>query len=130
MSILPRQAKATAKMPEPAAGDIAWVDFGETLGTEQRGRRPALLLTPLIYHQTSTRAIVCPITSKSRNWPTDVPLPAGLKTSGFVLVDQIRAIDRTYRLFDVVEHVPRSFVLEIQKTLATLLNFKMAGVES
>jgi mRNA-degrading endonuclease toxin of MazEF toxin-antitoxin module len=30
-------------------------------------------------------------------------LPKGLKTTGVVLVDQVRAIDRSRRMFDVVE---------------------------
>ena len=114
----------------PGAGDIAWIDFGETLGTEQSGRRPGLILTADSYHEVSARAIVCPITSKDRGWPTNVRLPSGLKTEGVVLVDQIRAIDRQHRLFDVIEQVPESFLNEVRQTWTILLNLNQPGVAS
>lgn len=103
------------------AGDIAWVDFDPTLGSEQAGRRPALLLTSGSYHVQSWRAVVCPITSKSRAWPFNVALPQGLKTTGVVLVDQIRTIDRSRRMFDVIERVPDVFIDEVRGRLAALL---------
>jgi len=86
------------------AGDIAWVELGPVRGGEQDGRRPALFLSDSDYHEISRRAVVCPISSTERPWPFHVPLPAGLATTGFVLVDQIRTIGRTERMFDFIEH--------------------------
>jgi mRNA interferase MazF len=103
------------------AGDIAWVEFDPVRGTEQAGRRPALVLTDRAYHERSRRALVCPITSKSNPWPFNVPLPPRLKTSGMVLVDQIRAIDRESRMFAIIERVPDEFVAEVKGRLAALL---------
>eukprot|EP01035_Chromulina_nebulosa_P012173 gene12173-16238_t len=77
--------------PTRHVGDIAWVDLDDTRGSEQSGRRPALVLTPLSFHQMSRRAIICPITSKIRQWPTSVALPQGLKIAGMILVDQVRS---------------------------------------
>jgi mRNA interferase MazF len=105
----------------PEAGDITWVDFDPTLGSEQAGRRPALLLTGRGYHERSSRAVVCPVSSKERLWPFNVPLPASLKTTGIVLVDQVRTIDRTRRMFDVIERVPDAFLDEIRGRLSALL---------
>ena len=105
----------------PDAGDITWVNLDPTLGTEQAGRRPALVLTALGYHEQSWRAVICPITSKTRAWPFNVPLPQGLKTTGVVLVDQVRSIDRSRRMFDVVERVPSAFIDEVKARLAALL---------
>jgi len=34
----------------PDAGDLVWVDFNPQSGREQAGRRPALVLSPRIYH--------------------------------------------------------------------------------
>ena len=105
----------------PDAGDIAWVNFDPTLGSEQAGRRPALFLTGRGYHERSPRAVVCPITSKERPWPFNVSLPLGLKTTGIVLVDQIRTIDRSRRVFDIIERVPDAFVDEVRGRLSALL---------
>ena len=83
----------------PDAGDIAWIDFDPVKGTEQAGRRPALVITPRSYHEQSRRALVCPITSHIGRWPFNIRLPQGLRTAGSVLVDQLRVIDRTQRMF-------------------------------
>lgn len=108
----------------PDAGDIAWVEFDPVRGTEQAGRRPALVLTPQAYHQRSTRALVCPITSNISPWPFKIILPEGLKTTGAVLVDQLRAVDRSERLFTIIERAPREVLLEALQRLAVLLGWK------
>jgi mRNA interferase MazF len=112
----------------PDAGDIAWVELGETLGTEQYGRRPALILTSLIYHEVSSRAVICPITSTDKPWASNVRLPAGLKTKGFVLLDQLRAVDRRYRMFDVVERIPQVTLIEVHHKLASLLGIEIVDL--
>jgi mRNA interferase MazF len=112
----------------PDAGDIAWVELGETLGTEQYGRRPALILTSLIYHEVSSRAVICPITSTDKPWASNVRLPAGLKTQGFVLLDQLRAVDRRHRMFDVVERIPQVTLIEVHRKLASLLGMEIVDL--
>jgi mRNA interferase MazF len=111
----------------PDIGDIAWIDFDPIKGTEQGGRRPGLVLTSLGYHQRSRRAVVCPITSRERSWPFNVPLPAGLKTRGTVLVDQIRAIERGERIFEIIERVPAEFLSDVRGRLAALLGLDVVS---
>jgi mRNA interferase MazF len=105
----------------PDAGDIAWVELDPVRGTEQAGRRPGLVLTPRAYHELSRRAIVCPISASAGAWPLNVALPVGLKTEGAVLLDQIRTIDRTQRMFAIIERVPREVLIEVRGKLAALL---------
>jgi mRNA interferase MazF len=105
----------------PDAGDIAWVEFDPILGTEQAGRRPALLLSSRAYHEVSPRAVVCPITTTKREWPFDVAIPLGCQTRGFVLLDQVRTVDRPQRMFGVVEAVSPIFLAEIRERLAAFL---------
>ena len=59
----------------PSAGDIYWVEFDPALGTEQKGRRPALVISNERLNLRSPRLIVCAITSTARPWPTHVALP-------------------------------------------------------
>ena len=115
-------------MALPDAGDIAWVELDDTRGTEQSGRRPALILTSRSYHETSRRTIICPITRKVGYWPTNVNLPQDLKTEGTVLVDQIRSIDRQQRVFDFIETVPQAVLTEVRAKLAALLDINVDGV--
>ena len=105
----------------PNAGDIAWVELDPVKGTEQSGRRPALILSDLIYHEASKRAVICPISKSERQWPFNVLLPAGLLTSGVVLVDQIRTIDRAERLFRIIEQAPSEVVAEVRARVAALV---------
>jgi mRNA interferase MazF len=106
---------------QPDAGDIAWVEFGAIRGTEQAGRRPALLISGRAYHKVSPRAVVCPITTTERDWPFDAALPQTCETQGFVLVDQVRTVDRLQRMFDFIETVPPGFLAEVRGRLAALL---------
>jgi mRNA interferase MazF len=114
----------------PDVGDIAWIDFDPVKGTEQAGRMPGLVLTPQGYHQRSRRAIVCPITSNDRPWAFNVALPDGLQTRGAVLVDQVRSIERSERMFGVIERAPFTVVVEVHRRLAALLGFDAVSIVS
>ncbi len=107
----------------PEIGDIAWVEFDPIKGSEQAGRRPALVLSHGLYHRECTRSVVCPITRRARTWTFNVPLPDGLKTQGVVLVDQVRTIDRSHRMFGIVERAPGDLLAEVRGRLAALLGF-------
>ena len=109
----------------PERGDLVWVDFTpqaghEQAGHEQAGHRPALVMSPRIYHERSKIAVVCPITSNIRSWPWKVILPDGPGISGAVLVDQIRSIDRVGRNLRIAGQAPERVVAEVQAKLAAL----------
>ncbi len=105
----------------PERGALVWIDFAPQSGKKQAGHRPALVMSPRIYHERSKLALVCPITSNTRPWPWKVILPDGLAVAGAVLVDQIRAIDRgAYRL-RLAGQAPEAVVAEVQAKLAALL---------
>jgi mRNA interferase MazF len=108
----------------PEIGDVAWVEFDPVMGTEQAGRRPALILSDRNYHEMSRRAVVCPISTGARPWAFNVPLPAGMITTGMVLVDQIRTIDRTQRMFKIIEHAPDAVIADVRGRLAALLRLE------
>jgi mRNA interferase MazF len=111
----------------PESGDIFWVELDPVLGSEQAGRRPAIILSSRIYHEASKRAVVCPITSAARDWPFNVPVPEGLRTRGVVLVDQIRTIERSERLFDFVERAPDALLAQVQGKLAALVGIPVSS---
>ncbi len=81
----------------PAAGDLIWTDFDPTLGREQAGRRPALVISDAVFSVNTGLAVVCPITSRVRPFPTSVVLPPGLPVSGEVLTSHVRSIDTLTR---------------------------------
>lgn len=77
----------------PDTGDVVWVDFDPQAGREQAGRRPAVVLSPAAYNSRAGLALACPITSHSKGYPFEVPLPAGLKLRGVILSDHLKSID-------------------------------------
>lgn len=77
----------------PDADDLVWLTFDPQKGREQAGRRPALVLSPAAYNAKSSLALVCPVTSRVKGYPFEVPLPAGLAVSGVVLADHIKSLD-------------------------------------
>lgn len=81
--------------PEP--GDLVWTDFDPSVGREQGGRRPALVISAAIFTEATGMAIVCPITSKIRPFPSSVVLPDGLPVSGEILLSHVRSIDTLAR---------------------------------
>lgn len=77
----------------PGPGDIVWIDFGPTVGREQSGRRPALVISDRTANDLSGRALLMPVTSRVRGWPLEVLLDADSPVAGAVLVDQLRSLD-------------------------------------
>jgi mRNA interferase MazF len=81
----------------PAAGDLIWRDFDPPVGREQGGRRPAVVISAAAFSANTGLAVVCPITSRMRPFPTSVVLPAGLPVVGEILTSHLRSIDTLAR---------------------------------
>lgn len=81
----------------PEAGDLIWTDFDPAVGREQAGRRPALVVSSGVFTANTGLAVVCPITSRVRPFPTSVVLPDGLPVTGEILVSHVRSIDTLAR---------------------------------
>lgn len=105
----------------PSAGDIAWVEIDPVRGTEQAGRRPAIVVSELSYNENSARILICPISKREPPWPFNVPLPSGMKSDGVVLVDQVRMVDRPTRLFRRIEKAPPELLAEGRARLMLLI---------
>ena len=81
----------------PDAGDLVWTDFDPTLGREQAGRRPALVVSPSDFARNTGFVILCPITSKVRPFPTSVVLPDDSPVRGEILLSNLRSLDMRAR---------------------------------
>ena len=75
----------------PEAGDIVWLRLSPQAGHEQSGHRPALVISPAAYNAKTSLMICCPITTRVKGYPFEVPL-AG-KRPGVVLADQVKSLD-------------------------------------
>jgi mRNA interferase MazF len=77
----------------PSRGDVVWLNFDPQAGHEQKGRRPALILSSREYNAPSGLALCCPITSRSKGYPFEVPVSPGNEIRGVILCDQLRNVD-------------------------------------
>ena len=77
----------------PQQGDLISVTFDPQSGHEQRGRRPALVVSHTEFNQHTGLAIVCPLTSKDRGFPFHVAVLNQPEVTGFVMVEQVQSID-------------------------------------
>jgi mRNA interferase MazF len=105
----------------PDAGDLVWIDLNPTLGHEQSGHRPAIVITPRQYNVRSGLCIICPITSRARGYPFEVAIPDGHAISGIILVDQIRSVSWEQRYVKMTGVAPVKLLDEVRERLAALL---------
>jgi mRNA interferase MazF len=78
---------------QPERGDFVYLDFTPHAGSEQAGRRPALVLSPLDYNIATGHVFVVPITSIAKPSSFDVPVPKGAQLKGYILANQLRDLD-------------------------------------
>jgi mRNA interferase MazF len=87
----------------PDRGDLVWLDFQPQTGHEQRGRRPALVISPRSYNSKTGLAIFCPVTSQVKGYPFEVALPQESRVGGVILADQIKSLDWRVRRARFIE---------------------------
>jgi mRNA interferase MazF len=105
----------------PARGDIVKMSFDPQSGHEQAGWRPALVISPMIYNEASSLALFCPITSRAKAYPFEVPLPADFSVSGVVLADQVRSLDWRTRGATLVARAPEAVIQDVLARLEPLV---------
>jgi len=104
-------------------GDIIWLDFDPQAGHEENKRRPALVVSGQeALSLIKTLALVCPISSHSRPFPTHIALDSQTKTSGLILCEQVKALDVGARNADFIEKAPTEIVLEVLNIIHSLLD--------
>ncbi|MBD2579969.1 endoribonuclease MazF [Oscillatoria sp. FACHB-1406] len=110
-----------AKLYIPNRGDIVYLDFDPTKGHEQRGHRPAFVISPLAYNKKTYLALFVLITTQQKGYPFEVPLTPGLKTQGVILADQIKCLDWKARRVHFVEKAHNAILEEVQAKIEPLL---------
>jgi mRNA interferase MazF len=108
----------------PDAGDIIWIDLDPTVGHEQSGRRPAIVVSPRSYNAVAGLCVICPITSRVRGYPFEAVLPEGASVRGVVLADQPRSISWEKRPIALAGQAPDALLTEVRERLAALLGIE------
>lgn len=112
---------------QPKAGDILTLNLNPTVGHEQKGHRPCIVVSiPAVGKQRSKGLgilIIVPLTSQQKNWWTVVPVPnqTGLTADSFALCHQIRAVS-TKRIRNISGSVDEKELVKIRMVLSTILS--------
>jgi mRNA interferase MazF len=105
----------------PDAGDLVWLTFDPQAGREQRGRRPAVILSPRAYNDRARLALACPITSKAKGYPFEVALSAVGPISGVILADHVKSLDWKGRKAEFAVKLPDTLLDDVRERIRPLL---------
>lgn len=105
----------------PDAGDVVWVDLNPTVGHEQAGRRPALVLSPAAYNAKTSLLLACAMTTQLKGYPFEVLMPDGKSA---ILADQIKCLDWRSRQVQPKEKAPKEVLQRVRELLAVLLQIQ------
>ena len=105
----------------PEKGDFVILTFDPQAGHEQRGRRPALVVSNTLFNRHTGLAMMCPITNTKRNTPFHVEVPLESSLMGYIMVEQIKSVDYTSRSVRFVEKAPESVLNEVLSILDACL---------
>ena len=72
---------------------IVLVNLDPTLGSEIKKTRPCVVISPNEMNKHLKTIVIAPVTSTSKPYPTRIQISSNL-TKGWIVVDQIRVIDR------------------------------------
>ena len=99
--------------------DIFLVSLDPTIGHEIRKSRPCTIISPDEMNRQIATLIIAPMTTQSHPYPTRVPVTFQSR-SGWVVLDQIRAVDRR-RLIKRLGKLERRTIREIKSVIQEML---------
>jgi len=97
----------------PQKGDFIILTFDPQSGHEQKGRRPAVVISNYLFNKHTGLAIVCPITNTFRNIPFHIKIPEHFSLSGYIMVEQIKSVDFKSRQAKFVEKAEKAVLNEM-----------------
>ncbi|MEA3466355.1 MAG: type II toxin-antitoxin system PemK/MazF family toxin [Thermodesulfobacteriota bacterium] len=101
----------------PRKGDFVALNFDPQSGHEQKGRRPAIVISNTLFNHHTGLAMVCPVTNTNRNFPFHVEVPKTSSLSGFIMVEQVKSIDYRQRKIKFIESASVETIDEVLSIL-------------
>jgi len=105
-------------------GDIILLDFDPTMGREQAGYRPAVVISQTAYNQRRNMVFICPITTSTKPLRFRVLLDNTTITCGDIICDQVRVIDLLARNCKYVEQLPKSLLKQVLDAVSVIIELE------
>jgi mRNA interferase MazF len=101
--------------------DVYLINLDPTTGSEIKKARPCLIVSPDEMNRHIHTVIIAPMTTSGREYPTRIPCRFK-KKNGYVVLDQIRTIDKT-RLVKRLGQIDSETQVKVISTLQRLFSF-------
>ena len=96
----------------PEQGDIVALNFDPQSGHEQKGRRPAIIISNKTFNQHLGLAFSCPITNTKRDFPFHVKVESN-NITGYIMSEQMKSIDYNSRNIKFIEKANQKTINQI-----------------
>lgn len=97
----------------PRQGDLVTLDFDPQSGHEQRGRRPALVISKDAFNKATGMAMCCPVTNTDRKVPFHVAVAGRSSLTGFVMCERVKSLDFRARNMRLIERAPQELLEDV-----------------
>lgn len=97
----------------PEKGDFITISFDPQSGHEQKGRRPAIVISNFLFNQATGLAIVCPITNTDRKIPFHLAVVSSSLLTGFIMVEQVKSVDFNSRNVKFAEKASQELINDV-----------------
>ena len=96
----------------PEQGDIVALSFDPQSGHEQKGRRPAMIVSNKTFNQHLGLAFACPITNTKRDFPFHIEVNSK-NITGYIMGEQMKSIDYNSRNIKFIEKANKKTINQI-----------------
>jgi len=96
----------------PEQGDIVTLNFDPQSGHEQKGRRPAIIISNRVFNQHLGLAFACPITSTKKSFPFHIEITSE-NVTGYIMGEQMKSIDYNSRKIKFIEKADEKTINKI-----------------
>jgi mRNA interferase MazF len=96
---------------------VVLVNLDPTIGSEIKKTRPCVIISPNEMNFNINTIIVAPMTSKSRDYPTRIKI----KENSYIVLDQIRTIDKKRIIKKLDDKLDIEITLEIKEIIKEML---------
>lgn len=104
----------------PEQGDIVALSFDPQSGHEQKGRRPALIISNKVFNQHLGLAFACPITNTKRDFPFHIEVISE-NITGFIMTEHLKSIDYNTRNIKFIEKANQKTINQVLGIVESIL---------
>lgn len=102
-------------------GTFVWINCDPQAGHEQKGIRPALVVSHTKFNQKTGFVMICPVSNTKRKNSFYVSIPSGYGVTGVIMTDQLRSLDYEAREIEFICECPEATIKEVLRRIKPIL---------